>query len=194
MTPVTRLMIVQAATVIESRAAETARDWSWGSITAALAWGSATGCRRSFRPMRGEHHRHGLQQDAEIEGEALPPDILNVEVERLPHGQSAPATDLPQAGETRRHTKALRIGWCHQFRLPWKGRTRSDQPQPTANAGQRLGKLIDAHPAQQPAERSDPRVVLELVQAPPAAGWRLIIRPKLGDVLPVDVARRAVDQ
>src|SRR5438094_4547064 len=82
---------------------------------------------RSRRAFGCQHCGNGLDQDREIQKEALPFDVLDVQVQAFPHGQGVATTDLPQTGYPRWHLKPLVLGWCEQFSFPGEGRPWSDE-------------------------------------------------------------------
>src|SRR4051812_38214557 len=106
-TPVARLITVHTATVIESptaaagdsvavcaaaRAAGPGRpraSASAGLVTAIVMLGRAA-------PQLGGQ---GARQDGQVEPETLPAHVLDVERQRLRHGQPVAAADLPQPGQ-----------------------------------------------------------------------------------------------
>src|SRR5436305_10812933 len=59
-----------------------------------------------------EHNRYRLDQDHQVDDEALLADILDIELQALPHGERTPAADLPQAAEARPDEKALAVGFA----------------------------------------------------------------------------------
>jgi len=73
------------------------------------------------------------------------------------------------------HEEAAGMHRADQLGLPRERGSRADERHLAANDVQQLRQLVDAGAAQAPADLGDPGVVLQLVEAAPPSGGRLIL-------------------
>jgi hypothetical protein len=89
-------------------------------------------------------------------------DVLHIEVHPLLEGDLAPAAHLPHAGDPRAHREAAALPRLVLRDLARDRRPRADDGHLAAQHVDELRQLVDAELAHEPADRGDPRIVLDL--------------------------------
>jgi len=109
-----------------------------------------------------EDRTRGATEDLQVKHQRPVVDVPEVQSQRLVPGQVTAPADLPEAGEPGLHPQAahgIRLVLCDLAR---KRRPRTDQGHLASHHVDQLRQLIQREPPQDPADASDPRVVLDL--------------------------------
>src|SRR5450631_333355 len=118
----------------------------------------------SVSPPQPEHSRDGQQQDLQVGAQADAANVGNVEVRPLVHRLAVAAcVHLPGAGQSRLHRMTLVLPRRKAVDDAGKLGPRPDEADLGADDVAEVGKLVEAPPAQDPAEPRQARIVLALV-------------------------------